>query len=298
MSETTFRVEQGAATERLDVYLAAKLGQTRNQVQRLMRAGLVAVNERPGRASYPVQLGDSIVITAQPASTVVITPPDLPVVYEDSDLMIIDKPAGLAVHPGAGTAVATVADFARAHTTDSDPERPGIVHRLDRDTSGLLVIAKTIAAKTYLQAAFKNHEIHKTYLLLTVGRVEPEAATIRLPIARDPARPLQQAVVSGGREAATAYQAKVYFPGYTFIEAKPQTGRTHQLRVHFAALGHPIAGDTTYGPPKRPLHLKRQFLHAADLEFTGPSGQKIQVDSPLPPDLATVLNTLEAGIPK
>ncbi len=299
MTSTFLKVEPGAATERLDVYLAAKLNRTRSSVQRLLRSALVSVNGKNERSSYLVQPEDIIEIQATPAPKAAPAAPDLPIMYEDDDLLVVDKPAGISVHPGAGLEnFATVADFARSRTSDQDAERPGIVHRLDRDTSGLLIIAKSLAAKTSLQAAFKTRKVHKTYLLLTVGRVDPELATIRLPLGRDPARPLQQAVVAGGREAVTAYVAKAYFPGYTYIEAKPQTGRTHQLRAHFAALGHPVAGDVTYGPPKRPLNLKRQFLHATSLEFTGPSGQKVHVHSPLPPDLATVLARLEAGASK
>jgi 23S rRNA pseudouridine1911/1915/1917 synthase len=296
MTQIPLKVEPGAATERLDVYLAAALDRTRSQVQRLLRTGLVTVDGRSERASYLVQPGDTITVRSAPAPAASPAAPDLPVLYEDEDLLVIDKPAGLSVHPGAGLeAIATVADFARSRTTDPDPERPGIVHRLDRDTSGLLIIAKTEAAKTHLQAAFKNHQIHKTYRLLVVGRLSPEAATIRLPLSRDPARPLQQAVVPGGREAITAYETKANFPGYTLVEARPKTGRTHQLRTHFAALGHPVAGDIVYGPPKRPLGLKRQFLHAAALEFTAPSGAHISLESPLPADLATVLRRLEPG---
>jgi 23S rRNA pseudouridine1911/1915/1917 synthase len=275
------------------------MARPRSQVQRLVQAGDVTVNGRQQRPSYPVQAGDTVQVNETPIATEVFAAPDLAIVYEDADLVVVDKPAGLAVHPGAGLrAGATVADFARSRTSDPDVERPGIVHRLDRDTSGLLIIAKTEAAKAYMQAAFKTRKVHKTYTLLTVGHVDPEAATIRLPLGRDPARPLQQAVAADGREAVTAYAAKLSFPGFMLVEAKPQTGRTHQIRAHFAALGHPVAGDITYGPSHRPLGLKRQFLHATALEFTAPSGKAVSLQSPLPPDLSKVLSRLEAGVPK
>jgi 23S rRNA pseudouridine1911/1915/1917 synthase len=170
------------------------------------------------------------------------------------------------------------------------------VHRLDRDTSGLLVLAKSAAAKSALQAQFRSRTVAKTYQLLTIGHPEPAAAVIRLPTTRHPTRPLQRTVSATGRDATTRYRTLTVYPGYSLIEAQPETGRTHQIRVHFAAIGHPVAGDTTYGPARRPLHLQRQFLHAAQLQFTTPSGQTLHLRSPLPPDLATVLARLEKQV--
>jgi len=294
MTPQSLTAESRAAGERLDVYLAAALQRPRSQMQRLVRTNLVLVNGDQERTSYLMQPGDVVQIQAPPVPAAKPTPPDLPVVYEDDDLLIIDKPAGIAVHPGAASHVtATVADFARPRTTDQDPDRPGIVHRLDRDTSGLLIIAKNEAAKAFMQAAFKRREVHKTYELLVVGRIDKQQAVIKLPLGRDPAHPLQQAVEAAGREAITPYIATRYYNGYTQIEARPETGRTHQLRVHFAALGHPVAGDIVYGPPKRPIGLKRQFLHASLIQFTAPSGELIKLASPLPSDLRSVLGRLE-----
>jgi 23S rRNA pseudouridine1911/1915/1917 synthase len=292
-------VDAGAATERLDVFLAAALGESRSRVTRRLKAGDVTMGGVPARPSYLIQPGDRIVVAAEESSPPALRPvPDLPVVYEDADLLVIDKPAGLAAHPGAGLkpTAPTVAEFARGRTTDPDSERPGIVHRLDQDTSGLMIIAKTPAAKTYLQQAFHDHAVHKTYLLLAVGRLDPPQAVIKLPLDRDPAHPLRRAVVPTGRPAVTRYRTIADYPGFSLVEARPETGRTHQLRVHFAALGHPIAGDKIYGVVKnraaQPLKLRRQFLHAAGLEFTTPTGAHINVHSPLPPDLAGVVQTL------
>ncbi len=294
MTPQSLTAESRAAGERLDVYLAAALQRPRSQVQRLVRTNLVLVNGDQERTSYLMQPGDVVQIQAPPVPAAKPAPPDLPVVYQDDDLLIIDKPAGIAVHPGASSHVtATVADFARPRTTDQDPDRPGIVHRLDRDTSGLLIIAKNEAAKAFMQAAFKRREVRKTYELLVVGRIDKQQAVIKLPLGRDPAHPLQQAVEAAGREAITPYIATRYYNGYTQIEARPETGRTHQLRVHFAALGHPVAGDVVYGPPKRPIGLKRQFLHASQIQFTAPSGELIKLASPLPSDLRSVLGRLE-----
>ena len=296
MTPRVYPVESGAAGERLDVFLTKTLVSARSQVQKLFKAELITVNGQTQRPSYQVAAGDTVSLAQPPARVQAPPPPDLPILYEDADILVIDKPAGLAVHPGAASHVtATVADFARPRTTDADPDRPGIVHRLDRDTSGLLIIAKNASAKAFMQAAFKNREVHKAYQLLVVGRLEQDAAVIKLPLGRDPAKPLQQAVSAGGRDATTAYEATRFFSGYTYVVARPETGRTHQLRVHFAALGHPVAGDIAYGPPKRPLGIKRQFLHASDIEFTAPSGERLKLQSPLPLDLQKVLDTLEAA---
>jgi len=285
-------VPAGTPQQRLDTYLAASLGRSRSQIARLLRAGQVKLAESVARASHLVQPGDQISVIT-PASGRAQAAPDLPVVYEDADLLVVDKPAGLTVHPAGLATHPTVVDFARTRSHDPDPDRPGIVHRLDRDTSGLLIVAKNPAAKAALQARFKKHAVAKTYQLLVIGTPNPPAAVIDLPLDRDPAHPLKRTVMAGGRPAITAYRTLATYPGYSFIEAKPQTGRTHQLRVHFATIGHPVAGDTTYGPGRRPLGLKRQFLHAAALEFETPAGHKLKLASPLPPELASVLAQLK-----
>jgi 23S rRNA pseudouridine1911/1915/1917 synthase len=289
--------EGGAANERLDVYLAEKFNLTRARIQHLLKDGAVKVNGSAQRASYRVQ-PDDIVEAEFPVHTETIpVPPTLPVLYEDPDLLVVDKPAGLIMHPGSGTAGAgTVADFAREHSTDPDATRPGIVHRLDRDTSGLVIIAKSAAAKTYLQKQFRERQVHKTYQVLLVGRIKPSAAEIRLPLGRHPSRGLRQAVVATGRQAVTRYEILAAYPGYSHVLASPETGRTHQLRVHFAALGHPVAGDTAYGQPHRQLGLTRQFLHAGQIEFTTPAGKKLKLQSPLPTDLEKALHALAKNV--
>jgi 23S rRNA pseudouridine1911/1915/1917 synthase len=286
-------ITEGAAGERLDLFLSEALTRTRSQIQRLIRNGNVTVNGKVQKAGYMLVAKDLVTMDWPVTAPAAIETPDLPVLYEDDDILVIDKPAGLAVHHGAGSvAEATVADFARAHSQDPDPDRPGIVHRLDRDTSGLLIIAKSAQSKLFMQHEFSARKVHKTYLMLAQGRVLPPDAVIRLPLDRDPSKPLRRAVVSGGRESVTRYRTLANFDGYTLIEAKPETGRTHQLRVHFAAIGHPVAGDTTYGLSERPLGLTRQFLHAAALEFTAPNGQTVNMASPLPVDLEQVLTDL------
>ena len=290
-------VEAGAAPRRLDVYLAAQLERSRSQVAALVKRGAVLVDGQTVAVSHVIAPGQIIdVADSEVVAPVGPTPPppDLPIVYEDDDMMVIDKPAGVVVHAGNGQALAgTVADFARSHSSDNDTDRPGIVHRLDKETSGLLVIAKTAAAKAILQQRWRDREVHKTYRLLAVGRISPPAARIDLPLDRDPAAPTRRAVRASGRPAATVYDTLATYPGYSYIEASPVTGRTHQLRVHFAAVGHPIAGDVVYGLKERQLGLERQFLHAAGLELVTPSGHELKLRSPLPADLTAVLATLE-----
>jgi 23S rRNA pseudouridine1911/1915/1917 synthase len=289
-----FEVTEGAASKRLDLFLASELNISRSRVQKQIDSGAVLVNKQPQKASYAVEPGDKISFELpNDPKPIRNEPPTLAIIYEDSDLLVIDKPSGLSMHPGAGESGPTVADFARVHTSDPDPERPGIVHRLDKDTSGLVIIAKTPESKAYLQGLFKSRQVRKTYLALVTGRLDQEDATIDLPIARDPKHPLRQAVTPDGRDAVTRYHTLAAFPGYTLLEVTPATGRTHQIRVHFATLGHPVAGDPLYGQGKvLPKGLKRLFLHSAKLEFNTAQGQPVTVVSPPPADLDAVLSDL------
>lgn len=297
MSQTTHLVDPEAAGQRLDVFLGHVSDASRSHVAKDIAAGHVQVNGKSAKPSTLLEAGDEV---SYSPSGAVIKPLgaalELEILYEDADLLVINKPAGISTHPGAGQSEATVADFAVRHTSDPDPERPGIVHRLDKDTSGALIIAKSAAAKELLQNEFRSRDVHKSYVALVIGRPSDEAATIDLPIDRDPSNPMKRKVLPGGKPATTTYTCTKFYPGFTLVEAQPATGRTHQLRVHFAAIGHPIAGDTVYGPAKRQLGLTRQFLHAQKLEFTSPSGEKVLVTAPLPPELANVLQELEASV--
>lgn len=280
---------------RLDVYLAQVAQLSRSSIKAAINAGLVTVDGQAATPNLRVAPGQTITYTPAPVQTPVPRPvPDLTILYSDDDLMIIDKPAGISVHPGAGQPeVSYVSDFAATITTDHQSDRSGIVHRLDKDTSGLLMIARTAAARQYLQTALAERRIAKTYSALVIGRPAKDQLTIDLPLGRDPQHPLRQAVVPNGRPAVTDYEVKTIFKGYTLLEVRPQTGRTHQIRIHLAAIGHPIAGDAVYGPSTRPIGLTRQFLHAIKLEFTGPSGQQISISSQLSPDLQAFLDTLQ-----
>lgn len=219
---------------------------------------------------------------------------DLPVVYEDSDILVTDKPAGLLSHRvTALREEPSVADFVRKKVKDDDQLRPGLVHRLDKDTSGLMVIAKHPAAKAYMKGLFQKGEVQKTYLALVEGALEPVEAIIRLPLAAS--RDHEKRVVKkDGKPAVTHYKVIQNLPGFTLVEVKPETGRTHQIRVHLAHLHRPVAGDVLYGSKNRPLGLRRQFLHAAGLSFTAPSGEHLELKSELPEDLRGFLSHLES----
>lgn len=294
---TKFEITPDEVGRRLDVVVAARLNLSRSQAASRIKGGQVLVNAQPAKASQSAEAGDTVEVNGHEQPSAAPAQSDLPVVYEDQDLMIVDKPAGILVHPGAGRPdEPTVADFARSRVEDSDQERPGIVHRLDRETSGLLLIAKHPAAKRYLQELFEKRNIHKVYLALVVGHPNPPSAKIDLPLDRSLLQRVRRGVRPGGRPAVTVYRTLQDFPGFALVEAEPRTGRTHQIRAHLAAIGHPVAGDRLYGAPAGPCRLHRHFLHAARLEFTGPSGQTVQAQSPLPSDLQQVLNQLSAGV--
>lgn len=208
--------------------------------------------------------------------------------------MAVDKPAKLVVHNAeTATIQPTVADFARERgVIDTDDERPGIVHRLDKDTSGVMLLAKHPEAKAFLQHQFKQREVQKTYIALVRGRLREKHAIIRLPIGRHRKQPVKRAVVPGGREAVTEYRVREVYPGASLVEISLHTGRTHQIRVHFSHLGNPVIGDTFYGEKALPQGLTRQFLHAEKIRLNLPSGKPVTITSPLPSELELYLQNL------
>lgn len=286
---TVFTIPSDLAGERLDVVLARLSGMTRSQVQRHLKEGRFTAENQllSARTSAPAGLSIRLLPQVKMADQSI---PNIPVVYQDKDVLVIDKPAGLTVHATeSGRTQPTLAPFARQHgVTDSDPERPGIVHRLDKDTSGLMVLAKTPEAKAFLQQQFRNREVGKTYIALVQGRPTHEEASIKLPIGRDRREPVKRAVVPGAREALTHYRVLEELPGASLLEVQLHTGRTHQIRVHFSHTGHPVMGDALYGK-NRVKGLKRQFLHASGLRITLPNGQRKSFQSPLPPELEDYL---------
>lgn len=314
MAETReFVVPAEESGGRLDVFLARHMPDwSRSQVQRLIRAGLVTVGPRAARkAGESVEAGARIGVRAE-LQELRAVPEDLPlaVVYEDDDLLVVNKPAGMVVHAGAGVKSGTMVNallyyLGRAGrlSTVGGGLRPGIVHRLDKTTSGLVIVAKNDFAHRVLAAQFKARAIQKTYALLVHGRVASDRGEIVAAVGRDPVRRVRmKAGGLRGREALTRFRVLRRFRHFTLLEAQPHTGRTHQLRVHFASLKHPVVGDTLYGAPGKlriggqvQEILERNFLHAAAIEFQHPrSGQRVSFEAPLPDELRHFLDRLAA----
>ena len=306
----------------MDQFLAGQpTGLTRSQLQRLIGDGLALVNGSESKVSSKVRRGDRITLTVPPPKPTEIVPQWMPltVLYQDEHIAVIDKPAGLAVHPGPGHSDHTLVNALLAICPDiqgvGGEIRPGIVHRLDKDTSGLMVVAKTHQAHLDVSGQIKARQVDKGYIALAVGKVEPAVGVIDEPIGRDPHHRKRMAAVPDGREARTRYRVLEYIvpsggapmpsaearmssggvrPGYSLLEVVLETGRTHQIRVHFSFLGHPLMGDGVYGRSS-PL-LDRQFLHANRLGFRHPAtGEPVEFRSELPPELAAVLDRQRAG---
>jgi 23S rRNA pseudouridine1911/1915/1917 synthase len=283
---------------RLDKYVCAQVPElSRTQVQRLIAAGNITVNGQKAKPGHRLSPGDRIDVNIPPTPPQELKPEAIPlkIIYEDDDLLAVDKPAGLAVHPAPGHPAHTLVNAILAHFPHladiGDWLRPGVVHRLDKDTSGVMLVAKNSAAQANLSKQFKSHSVTKAYLALVKGKLEPESGIIEADIGRDPRNRKKMAVVAQGREARTEYRVIKYIGGYTLLEVMPETGRTHQIRVHLAAIGFPVVGDKVYGV-KSP-HLSRQFLHASRLGFRLPStGEYVEFESALPPDLAKALEDI------
>ena len=283
---------------RLDRYLCRKLAElSRTRIQKLISDGYITVNGGAAKAGLKLDAGDRLKVVLPPPPPSPLTPEAMPldIIYEDDDLLVVDKPAGLIVHPAPGHRAHTLVNAILSRIPRlaalSDSLRPGIVHRLDRDTSGVMVVAKSSLAQTKLAEQFKARSVAKAYLVLVKGRLTPENGIIEAPIGRDPRDRKRMAVVAKGREARTEYRVIKYIGDYTLLEVKPETGRTHQIRVHFSAIGYPVVGDKVYGV-KSPF-LSRQFLHASRLGFKLPSsGKYMEFKSELASDLAQALKDI------
>ncbi len=285
---------------RIDKYVAAKTeGLSRTRAQKLIEDGRVRVNGEIARAGYKLEPGDRITVELPPPDLPAFVAEDIPldIVYEDSDLLIVNKPAGMPVHPAPGHASRTLVNALLAHVPGFletfGTDRPGIVHRLDKDTSGVMVVAKNMPARQSIMEQFKDRTVVKKYRVLVKGRLTPPEGVIEAPVGRDPRHRQQMAVVSEsrGRDSVTEYTVLDYVGDFSFLEVRPVSGRTHQIRVHFKAIGYPVAGDRVYGVAAPPL--KRQFVHAAVLGFILPStGEYQEFTAPLPDDLQQALDKL------
>jgi 23S rRNA pseudouridine1911/1915/1917 synthase len=300
-------------TRRLDQFLASRTEFSRARLARWLKDGQVQVNEQSRPASYRVRPGDRVSLTVPPPEPSDLTPEALPldILFEDQDIILVNKPPGLVVHPAPGHRGGTLLNALVHHCPDlaevGDLSRPGLVHRLDKDTSGVLVVAKTAAAHAHLVRQFHDREVEKVYVALVWGRFDQRCGKIDQEVGRHPtARQKMSAHPRRGKPAVTFWRVLEEYPGpLTLLELSPKTGRTHQLRVHLAALGHPIVGDATYGggatrlkenPRLRDLRplVQRQLLHARSLRLIHPvSGEAVVAEAPLPEDFQVVLNKLE-----
>ena len=296
-------IQPGPGAERLDKALVARMPDfSRSRLQALIKDGRVTVGEIVvGKAGHQVEAGQQVRVEVPPSVPTTLQPESIPldVVFENDDLMVINKPAGMVVHPSVGHASGTLVHAALAHAPDLEgvggEQRPGIVHRLDKDTSGLILIAKNDATHRWLQDQFRLRSVKKIYLALVDGLPPTPEGRIEAAIARDPSHRKRMAIVSNdrGRESVTEYQTLETFPAHTLLEAHPLTGRTHQIRLHLAFLGTPIVGDLVYGHRKSTLPLERHFLHAARLTIKLPGEDSARTFvAPLPPELSRVLEDL------
>lgn len=313
VDEVRLTVDEGEG-ERLDRWLARRLpAQSRARLQSLIAAGHVLLDGRPAKASTRLRPGQTVGVTVPPPSPASPAPEDIPlsIVHEDPHLLVIDKPAGLVVHPGAGAPSGTLVNALLRHVRDlsgvGGELRPGIVHRLDRGTSGLLVVAKDDATHRALARQFAGRTVEKQYLALVLGVPARREGTVTASIGRDPVhRKKMSTRAPRGREARTSYSVLETLDGAALLSVRIHTGRTHQIRVHLASIGHPVAGDATYGGRRAPasrratsrealMGLGRPALHAARLAFDHPAtGERVEFESPLPGDIAAVIERLRS----
>jgi 23S rRNA pseudouridine1911/1915/1917 synthase len=322
-----FVADESARGQRLDRWLTARMPeQSRSAIQRWIELGQVFVNGKPGKPGHKLEPADQVELLSLPTNPQEspLQPTELPlqVVYQDADLLVIDKPAGMVVHPAPGHKDDTLVNALLFHWpalgkstgADANPVRPGIVHRLDKETSGLIVVARNERAHRALQSQFKARTVYKEYLALLDGQIDPPHGRIVAPLGRHPTDRLRQAILPPdphtgeprGRPAETEYHVLAYYSApvrdgagrahFSLVSAVIHTGRTHQIRVHFAWRKHPVVGDVLYGYRRARLPVSRQFLHAHRLRFILPgSGEEREFVSPLPPDLQQILEQLEAN---
>ena len=295
-----FEVEN--ANKRIDAYLSEKLEDTsRVAIQRLVTNGKVLVNAKPVKPSYKVQIGDKIEVEEETPVEVSLKAQNIPldIIYEDKDIIVVNKPKGMVVHPANGNPDGTLVNAIMAICKDSlsgigGEIRPGIVHRLDKDTSGIIIVAKNDKAHISLSEQIKDHEVKKTYIALVRGIVKENEATINMPIGRSEKDRKKMAVTKKGKEAITHFKVLERYDKYTLLQVNIETGRTHQIRVHLSQIGYPVVGDEVYSNGKNEWNIKGQCLHAKSLEFKHPTiGEKMYLEAELPEYFENMLEDLE-----
>ena len=302
MTEPIVLTTENWKNKRLDSFLAEAVeGVSRSAAAKLIESGCVAVDGKTAAKSCRLTGAETVAVTLPEPEPIDAVPQDIPldVVYEDDDVIVVNKPSGLVVHPAPGHPDGTLVNALLYHCAGSlsgvgGALRPGIVHRIDRDTSGLIIAAKNDFSHRGLAAQLKDHTLARTYECIVVGNMRDDSGTVDAPIARDARDRKRMAVVNGGREAVTHYEVVARYPGYTHVRCRLETGRTHQIRVHMAYIGHPILGDTVYGAKKPVPGLTGQCLHAVGLRFIHPrTGEAVELSCPLPEEFTAMLKKLD-----
>lgn len=299
----TVRAEAEDAGTRADVFLAAKLGVSRSNMQKLLEDGRVKRGEKIIKANYKVRAGEMFVVDIPEPEPIEAVPENIPldIIYEDDDVVVLNKARGMVVHPAPGNYTGTLVNALLYHCSNlsgiNSAIRPGIVHRLDKDTSGIMIVAKNDAAHISLSQQIQSKTAVRTYLAVVRGNIKTDSGTIETQIARDKTDRKKMSVVKeGGRDAITDYEVLERFGKYTLVRCKLRTGRTHQIRVHMEYLGYPLVGDPKYSPMKTPFGIKGQALHSHTLEFTHPrTGERMKFEAPLPEDMHKIITRLHNG---
>ncbi len=295
------KVEKLEAGKRIDTYITSKSEYSRAMIQKMMDNGNILVNGKKVKVSYKVQADDEITIKEQAAKEISLEAQDIPieVLYEDNDIIVVNKPKGMVVHPANGNPDGTLVNAIMSICKDSlsgigGEIRPGIVHRLDKDTSGALIVAKNDKSHIKMSEQIKNHEVEKTYIALVKGFVKENEATIDMPIGRSLKDRKKMAVRKEGKNAVTHFKVIERFPNYTLLEVKIETGRTHQIRVHLSEIGYPIVGDEVYSNGKNEWNIHGQCLHAKSLKFKHPITEKeMCIEAPIPEYFQNIIKELE-----
>mgnify|MGYP001037593652 CR=1 FL=1 len=299
----TVTAEAEDAGTRADVFLAAKLGVSRSNMQKLLEDGRVKRGEKIIKANYKVRAEEMFVVDIPEPEPIEAVPENIPldIIYEDDDVAVLNKARGMVVHPAPGNYTGTLVNALLYHCSNlsgiNSAIRPGIVHRLDKDTSGIMIVAKNDAAHISLSQQIQSKTAVRTYLAVVRGNIKTDSGTIETQIARDKTDRKKMAVVKeGGRDAITDYEVLERFGKYTLVRCKLRTGRTHQIRVHMEYLGYPLVGDPKYSPMKTPFGIKGQALHSHTLEFTHPrTGERMKFEAPLPEDMHKIITRLHNG---